>query len=325
MPAFELTIVIPLDLNRRTRELFKRVEQYIEAFQKYPDIQLIFGCNASPLRWVKKITTKIQNHSNIQLVKVEDTSCSLSRLRNKAIEQVITPYILFLDIDIWPDVELIKRILLEMQSDSCKLSMFPCLYLNQKGSKRIKHWTSQQYIDAYYDFQRDLILHLAFPSSIILTDTESVRAIQCFDEQYIGHGYEDFDFMLRLFHFKKLIDYTEDILIDTPYLAPLMSRGLRAVLAKPFLKVLFSSNYFLHEYHAKDKQEQYHQLREVNKQLFITKFAKHVEHPSQLTPLSLMNTFFDFPELKENNPKYNVLWAEIQGHKFRAKGLRKLL
>ena len=236
---------------------------------------------------------------------------------------VRTKFVLFLDIDIWPDLDIIHKTYEQVINHPSQLGMFPCLYLSKNGSKKIGKWSTSEFTNSYYDFRRDLIQHLAFPSSIVLTDMASVKYIMGFDEVYVGHGYEDFDFMLRLFEHKGLIRFTEDILVDTPYLAPLMSRGLRALLAQPFLEMLLVNQYFLHEYHVRDKQEHYHQRRQSNQQVFLNKFRELINTPAHIQPLTLINAFFNFNEVQQNSPKYSVLWAEIQGYKFRAKGLRK--
>src|SRR5690606_25247440 len=136
-------------------------------------------------------------------------------------------------------------------------------------------------------------------------------------EQFIGHGYEDFDFMLRLFQHKGLIEYSADILVDEPYLAPLMSVGLRTVLAKPFLESLIQPVYFLHKFHKKDKEEGYYKKRGFNKNLFFNKYQKIKEEQLYFNKLTLLNSFFNEVIEEKNSPKYAVLWAEIRGEKLR--------
>ena len=192
--------------------------------------------------------------------------------------------------------------------------MFHCLYLSKRGSKLIPKYSAANFIHHYFDFRRDLILHLAFPSSIVIVDINSVREIGGFDEQFIGHGYEDFDFMLRLFQHKGLIEYSADILVDEPYLAPLMSVGLRTVLAKPFLESLIQPVYFLHKFHKKDKEESYYKKRDLNKKLFINKYQKLKKYQFHFNKLTLLNSFFTEVIEEKNSPKYVVLWAEIKGY-----------
>lgn len=312
----DLSIVIPLDFHRRSWDLYRRVKCFVHTFAGQP-VQLIFGCNAAPQFWVKCLQRLTAQHSNIHVCLVDAEASSLSTLRNAAIAAVKTKYVMFLDIDIVPDLNLVDLAYQQTLNHPKQISMFPCLYLSKQGSKLIYEQSAQKFIEQYFDFRRDLILHLAFPSSIVLTDIASVREIGGFDEQFVGHGYEDFDFMLRLFHHKGLIKCSADILVDEPYLAPLMSVGLRAVLAKPFLESLIQPIYFLHQFHKKDKEEGYYKKRATNKYLFINKYQKVKEDQLHLNKLNLLNSFFNEVIVEKNSPKYAVLWAELKGYKLR--------
>ncbi len=312
----DLSIVIPLDFHRRSWDLYRRVKGFVAAFAGQP-VQLIFGCNAAPQFWVKCLQRLIAKHSNIQVCLVDAEASSLSKLRNTALAAVQTQYVLFLDVDIVPDWHLVELAYQHVFAQPKQIGMFPCLYLSKSGSKLISKTSAAEFKDHYYDFRRDLILHLAFPSSIVITDIASVHEIGGFDEQFVGHGYEDFDFMLRLFQHKGLIEYSADILVDEPYLAPLMSVGLRAVLAKPFLDSLIQPVYFLHKFHKKDKEEGYYKKRALNKALFINKYQKLKEEKPHFNQLSLLNSFFNEVIKEKNSPKHVVLWAELEGYKFR--------
>lgn len=312
----DLSIVIPIDLHRRTRDIYNRIKNYVRIFSG-SKIKIIFGCNSEPRYWVNKVKNLIAPHTNFELCLVNADASSLAKLRNTALDAVKTKFVLFLDIDILPDLNIIHQAYEQVINHPSKLGMFPCLYLSKNGSKKIGKWSTSDFIHSYYDFRRDLIQHLAFPSSIVLTDMASVIYITGFDEAYVGHGYEDFDFMLRLFQHKKMIEYTQDLLIDEPYLAPLMSTGLRALLAKPYLESLLTPCYFLHIFHMKDKEEYYYQRREVNKNYFKTKFQSQILVNSQINKLDLLQSFFASLENEKESSKYAALWAEIEGYRLR--------
>ena len=312
----DLSIVIPLDFHRRSWDLYRRVKRFVHMFAGQ-SVQLIFGCNAAPQFWVKCLQRLIAKHANMHVCLVDAEASSLSKLRNVAIAAVKTKYVMFLDIDIVPDLNLVDLAYKQTLNHPKQISMFPCLYLSKQGSKLIYEQSAQKFIEQYFDFRRDLILHLAFPSSIVISDIASVHEIGGFDEQFVGHGYEDFDFMLRLFHHKGLIEYFADILVDEPYLAPLMSVGLRAVLAKPFLESLIQPVYFIHNFHKKDKDEDYYKKRNLNKTRFIKKYQKVEANEYIFNKLTLLNLFFDKVIEHKNSQKYVVLWAELKGYKFR--------
>lgn len=318
--SMDVSIVIPVDLNYRSQDILQRIKTLVKTTARHP-VRIILGCNAQPAAEVRKLEKMIASHAHISLVLDQSASGHLSRLRNIALAQVQTRYVFFLDIDIHFNLQQIRNALAQVQQHPAQLCMYPCLYLSKKGSKQIRRLSLAAFKQAYYDFRRDLILHLAFPSSIIVTDLKSVQAIQGFDEQFIGHGYEDFDFMLRLFRHKGLIDDQPDLLIDQTYLAPMMATGFRAILAKSQLEQLLQKEYFVHIYHAKDKQSLYHQQRQTNQQRFEMKLKQQIKQNTasiDTAPPYLFKAFCDLLQQQQlKRPEYAALWAEIQGHKFR--------
>lgn len=314
-----LSIVVPLDFNRRSRDIYQRAIHLAKSLTG-ANIQLIFGCAATPEKWLSKFKTAIQRYPHVHIVSCSDSKSQLSKLRNIALAQVSTPYVLFLDVDIVPDLAQIEQVLHDVIHSPAQLCMYPCLYLSAKGSKQIAKQEISAFKQYYYQFKREWILHLAFPSSIIICDMQSVREIKGFDDAYIGHGYEDFDFMLRLFKHKNLIEYNEQLLSDEPYMAPMMATGFRAMLATAQLEQTLQPIYFLHAHHPKDQQEDYYQLRQQNKLRFQQKFTALVKDTSysEQHRLDLLNRFFNLLASHDKKPsEFTALWAEIPGHMFR--------
>ncbi len=51
-----------------------------------------------------------------------------------------------------------------------------------------------------------------------------------FDEDFVGRGGEDFEFMIKLALYKNVIKPTKDLMINKFYKAPLLSEGFRKYL-----------------------------------------------------------------------------------------------
>lgn len=316
----ELTIVIPIDMRLRGYEILKKIISLTQK-AKNQNYNVILGCHAEPFFYTQIIRKIISKTKNIKIFFSNQKEINLSHLRNIAINQVKTKYILFMDIDIFINNQQINQTYLDVTQNSNQLCMYPCLYLSKTGNHYLKKFSLTDYKKAYYDFRRDLILHLAFPSSIIITDLASVKIINGFDESFLGHGYEDFDFMIRLFHEKKLIDYQASLMIDETYLAPIMATGFRAILASTQLDQLLKNEYFVHIYHKKNKNNLYHKQRKANQQRFAIKLKQQIdENLTTIDPAPpyLLKEFYqvlDQQQLKRS--QFSVLWAEIQGHYLR--------
>lgn len=313
--AQDLTIIIPLDFNRRVLDLLNRVRLFIKCLG-HTQFKIIFGVNSQPALPFKFFQHLIGNIPNFDFAAAPCQVLHLSRIRNLALEEVHTSHVLFLDIDIYPDLDMLSRVIEDLNASKNNLVMYPCLYLSQKGNKVLFKKDSHFLAQAYYDYSRDLVKHLAFPSSIITCDLKSIQAISGFDENFIGYAYEDLDFMIRLFHAKNLIEYSSELLIDEPYLAPMMSTGFRAMLAEPFIYKILEKNYFMHIFHKKDQKQEYYKSKKYNKLLFQSKINQYIINKDE--PIINNYRLIQYIEkFKKQNNNYSVLWAEISGHKFR--------
>lgn len=316
--TYDLTIIVPIDFSRRSREIFQRVTRLCKAISG-TDIQLILGCASEPRRWISKLAKVLVQYPHVHMATADKCTSHLAKLRNIALAEVQTRYVLFLDVDIYPDLDQIRYAYEEVKRSKEQVCMYPCLYLSKAGSRKLGRIPTQDFQSYYYQFKRNLILHLAFPSSIIICDHTSIQSIGGFDANYVGHGYEDFDFMIRLFLYKGLMPASSKLCIDEAYMAPMMAVGFRAEMSKVHLHQLIGQNYFVHDFHCKDKKENYYQQRQLNKVKFDTKIQSLVEGKVvQTQPLEL---FIQFQQLlAQHNKKpseFTALWAEIPGHMFR--------
>ncbi|TCM68375.1 putative glycosyltransferase involved in capsule biosynthesis [Acinetobacter calcoaceticus] len=318
----DLSIIVPIDLSRRSKEIYSRALGLARRFDG-TGIKLIFGCSVQPARWFTKLSKALSAYSHVRIAAVDQSESHLAKLRNVALAQVTTTYVMFLDVDIYPELTQIQQALSEVCQSPHQMCMYPCLYLSARGSKKLGRVPVTDFRDYYYQFKREWILHLAFPSSIIICDMKSVNEIKGFDPLYVGHGYEDFDFMIRLFLHKQLISPQPKLHIDEPYMAPLMATGFRAMLAQAQLQQLLGQLYFVHDYHGKDKQENYYQLRAKNQTRFKQKMVELEQNTIseyQSNPLELLSEFFTLLSQHKKIPsEYSALWAEIPGHLFRRK------
>lgn len=313
--AEDLTITIPLDFNRRGLDLLYRVNLFKKKLGN-GTFKIIFGVNSSPNFHFTIFKNIIKNCSNFSFASELCLDSHLSKLRNIALNQVKTSHVLFLDIDIYPDIEMLEHVLLKLSNSELDLVMYPCLYLSKKGNRLISKKNAETLTDAYFDYRRDLIKHLAFPSSIIACDLNSILEISGFDENFIGYAYEDLDFMIRLFHKKELLNYNSELLIDEAYLAPMMSTGFRAVLAEPFLDRILEKKYFMHLFHKKDPKQAYYKAKQNNRVLFLEKLNRNILDKNE--PILHGYRLIKYIEhFKKQDSDYSVLWSEIEGHKFR--------
>jgi predicted glycosyltransferase involved in capsule biosynthesis len=189
-----------------------------------------------------------------------------SLLRNRALKLVKTPVSMLLDADLFPDQALFFKCAQRVLRGDSPLIILPCLYLSKMGSQWLLSGkeSRESLVHRYLAFERAPFLHIASPSSAIFFRTEEYWRIGGFDEAYVGHGYEDFDFMLRLAIEHKLIEPAPDMLDGETCRSPILATGFRKYLGRLSLPHLLNKEIVFHLYHRKIHQENYYQLRKAN-------------------------------------------------------------
>ncbi|MDR1976548.1 MAG: hypothetical protein LBQ18_06100 [Campylobacteraceae bacterium] len=320
MPANTVTLIIPIDISRRSKEIFKRAVMLAEQISK-EGFSAIFSINFKDNSIDNRLFSTLSSIKNITAIKTKGDNMPLAKIRNAAISQVKTEYILFLDVDIVFDSDVVRYAIHKAMNTKSQMAMIPCLYLTKKGNDLVKKGCStKQMVDHFFNFRRDLIMHIAFPTSLICVDTRSIKEIEGFDENFYGHGYEDFDFMVRLLSHKGLMPIQESILVDSPYITLILMEGLRADIAKTSIEELISKKYMLHLHHKKDINDIYYILRNRNAKYFYDKWKSILDKKGTASQpsKSFLLCFLDF--CTDNNIKihdYQVLFDPIPRHMWR--------
>lgn len=312
-----LTAIIPIDLKRRPKDLIKRAVLLAEDAHNH-NVKTIFGHNDRETRYDKELKSLIGNVPSAQIVSSIHASEGInsSLLRNIAFSKVDSDYIILLDADIYPDFKLFKKYKEKLKREESPFYILPCLYLTQYGSTLLnKNIISKEEItNKYFSFSRKEFLHLASPSSITILKSSDYARLDGFNTHYQGHGYEDFDFLLRLseLHFSSDKDY--DFLIDKTARSPLFATGFRKYLGEFCLESLLTKEFAFHLYHTKDSKENYYSSRKDNYQKFVSLHRHKVSNGQQVDP-TLITTFIK--RCHDNDLSihdYSILFENKSGH-----------
>lgn len=269
-----LTAIIPIDLKRRPKDILNKAISLAKKAYK-ENVKIIFGHNNRGNKYDKIFLNTLLKIPIVKIKSLEGCSedINTSLLRNLAFSEVDSEYIILLDVDIHPDFQLFKKYLKKTLDNIKPFYILPCLYLTKFGSKLIieKRVTTLQLKEKFFSFSRKEFLHLASPSSITIMRTNDYKVIGGFDTDYNGHGYEDFDFLVRLCELYKRFDKKTDFLIDKSARSPLFAVGFRKYIGEYCLEVLAEKDFAFHLYHEKDNNEKYYLARKSNYLLFSKK------------------------------------------------------
>lgn len=263
------SIIIPVDLGRRPKSIQRRVER-LAAATMGGDLELVVAIAKRGALLETRFVQLLSKYEHVRtvLVPMTDPVPNSAMLRNYGVDAAAGEVLLFLDADIEPDLELFESLFHDIENGG-KLSIAPCLYLSREGTKVLSSgYTKKEIIKTALEFSPKYVLHWAIPSSILAMLRSDYHAIGGFHEGYKGHGYEDFDFMVRLAVHNNLIANSISNLTDITYRSPMLSTGFRSELGALSIPNLLDGKIAVHRFHSKDKADLYYKKRRQNKDLY---------------------------------------------------------
>lgn len=274
MIAEKITLLTPLDLKRRPSSLFSRILKLAQV-SGAAGLRLIIGHADRSSPYDLRLKNAMQRYSHVRIVTQErvEAIANLALLRNIAAYAAGPGVLIFLDADIEPDVKLFRS-LADQVCKGAPLAMAPCLYLSKQGTKALAQGIGvEAIVQSALEYSPLNVTHWALPSSVMAVHQSDLIALGGFFEGFSGHGYEDFDFMIRIALAKDLIKPSHSLLVDRTYRAPILAEGFRAELGVLCLANLLMGNVAVHLFHGRDNEDSYYLQRNANSQLFRQRIA----------------------------------------------------
>ncbi|ELV9682669.1 capsular biosynthesis protein [Campylobacter coli] len=267
---YKYSVIIPVDLALRPFDILRKVKNILQRSSE--EVEIVFGHNDRGSifdKYLKKITKK----NNVKLVsgKFYTRLICQSLLRNRAVEQCSSEFIYLMDVDCLFDEELSDGCINDIKNNKTPFIILFCLYLSRKGSREIFKHTREEMFDKYIAFRKDLFISLASPSACIFMKKEDYFTVGGFDEDFIGRGGEDFEFMIKLALYKNVIKPTKDLMVNKFYKAPLLSEGFRKYLTFNGLPYFFEKKVAFHIYHGRNRLRGYFRQYDKNSNILQEK------------------------------------------------------
>lgn len=268
----DLTIVTTIDFTNRRLNLIRTAHRF---FKMCSRLNVVVSAAIAERCLLDKIISYIfrKAYKNVMVVNVDQRSnkdiCN-GKLRNKAVEVCDSEYVVISDIDLVFDSNTIEYIRCKIKQN--KYVMLPCIYLSKQGCRLFKNNSE---LSEIIKSKRN-VNHCAIPSSFICLRRCDYLKVGGFDERYIGHGYEDFDFMLRFFSSINKIDLNKINLWDETYKIPLFASGMRGELAMLSMDEILSNKFVIHLWHKKNLA--YRKTRLDNRRIIQRKFSITTRH-----------------------------------------------
>lgn len=326
----ELAVVIPIDLLRRAQDLVERLRRIVTS-HGMERFEIVIAHNDRGTAHDRAFVRHFPHLPNVKLISARFYSGQINSgyLRNRAVEMATAPILMLLDVDIAPDPLLFEECA-GLVARGNRLVMLPCLYLTAWASRRLtrKLASAEEIVGAYLRFQRRYFQHLASPSSVVFLERKNFWEIGGFDETFQGHGYEDFDFIVRFAIHHGLIPASEDLLENRTYRAPLLAEGFRKYLGQISLPFILKRKIVFHLYHDRKNRDAYYKARDENGAIFLNKVRALLRSCGFASPRSTSLIDYFFALCKETGVDahdYFVLFDTRPGHVDRLSSWRERL
>jgi len=324
----DITAIVPLDLRLRPKDILKKAVRMVIAAQA-SDFRIVFGLNDHGTRHEQLLKKSLAKLTSSQLIssRLSGDVVNISALRNLAFTAVETPYLALLDVDIWPDFALFEKYRDKIAQGKKPFYFLPCLYLTEKGSSRLikqaEH--TQSLTERYFSFSRKEFLHLASPSSITVMKAADYQALGGFNSDFTGHGYEDFDFMLRLASRYGEIQHAPDFLSQQAARSPLFATGFKRELGRLCIDTLLEKDFVYHIHHTKMPFSRFYSSRASNYEKFSALHSSFVGGEIREDPTLISEFLKRCCDIGKSISEYSILFENKPGHIDRYDTLRRRL
>jgi len=276
------SIIVPIDLSRRPLGVLRRLRAFLDAPWPAGCTEIVVAHLTYGTRWdrvlermVSARRTRMRNIVLPQTARLpHEPGIPLGRLRNIGAEAASGMDLFFADVDLVlpPNViEEARQLRRELERGFVSV---PVIYLSHRvgldAARRLAAATPQRQVA---DHLRTLALNrqmdgLALNSSLILVNKEHYRRLEGFHERYCGHGFEDFDLLMRLAHADEKAPLPASVLVNVPQASPGHAVGFRSYLARFTAPVLARGTIAYHVHHWRPKGDGYFEARQRNYELF---------------------------------------------------------
>ncbi|EAK7319745.1 glycosyltransferase [Campylobacter jejuni] len=289
-----LSVIIPFGLSKERPYIEERVIEKAKYFKSDENIEFIFVEGYSSKD--HELKNFIQANHHIYLKDTEQKAFSQGRCRNLGASCAHSNVLLFLDVDCYISLDNFEKILKLIQIKNISqninaLIVLPVVYLNKEANEKLK-----QYDDKFWEIliQEDLFIAKntwvkffapSSTSSIVINKYQFLR-LGGNDENFIGHGYEDFDLFARIL--KACVSFEKmptNLSYDARNWNFFNFKGFRSWFSLLGYEACFYGIYMYHFYHIEPNQNAYMQNKDKNHQLFykhLKNIKKHDLKPLQV-------------------------------------------
>lgn len=283
-----VSFIVPVFYKDQDSFIYKRAIELINKFSYHSKIEVIIADSSK-----NPILQTVASNIKIIHTYVGDKVFSPSKARNQAAKIATKKYLFFYDVDMDYSGEFEDLLFSEidniLETNKSKFIAIPFLYLTQKGTVIFEsNKDLALFKNSFLKGQNDLVESISLNSSAMVMSRDYFIKMGKFDDEFAGHGGEDFYLIHCLCaynpHAIRNLDYYEDL--KSPFI--INSKGFRLYMAYYSLPNFFKDLILIHRWHPRPLSNNFYSQKPKNENLlqkkmieFDTKFKNSIWNSSK--------------------------------------------
>lgn len=274
-----LSIIIPFGTSDERAYIAQRVRQKALEFRGDENYEFIFvegfcsGKDENLGEFIIKQGHKFYKDSS------QKNFFSQGQCRNLGALKASSKVLLFLDVDCFIDEKSLAKIrqlaqIRQIEQKQNEFFLLPCFYLNEKAGTFLQSKNPDEFTaliqNDFFSGAKNYVKNFALFSSMIVMNRLAYLVLGGMSEEFSGHGYEDFEFFLRLLDKTcKFELLPKNLSYDSRNWDFNEFEGFRALFSLFGYEGAFLGLYALHFHHQNPNQNDYLSYKEQNHALFF--------------------------------------------------------
>jgi len=280
-----LSIVIPISVASENKYLLDRAKRIASRLSGNMSAEVIVIDSSKKILYADAVE-KVCSSFGLSYYYLEmNNTYSAAKARSYGAQKARGSNLLFYDVDLIVQDDFFERVLEDAKRlNQSAFVIYPCLYLSEFKTKEIENTNLNDNLfldtkDRYLEGYNDEVLYLAVNTSTILVNKEHFFHVGGYDEKYMGHGYEDFDLIHRLYMAYPIVEREKDYPVDFKTNFPAKYQGFRKYYAYYALENFFGGMFTMHLYHPRPLSLSYYRKRKDNAKYFLKKLEESLSAP----------------------------------------------
>ncbi|MFC5775839.1 hypothetical protein [Ectobacillus antri] len=292
---YKLGVIFPFRYSEDRPDAFERAHWIFSEWSNKKDIKFYMVDSGSPQKYANQLEN-ICNEYDVNYIYL-DTSYemfSAGKARDVGAIWANAEYLFFQDIDLLGYEGFYDELLIEIEArELCynneDFIMIPAIYLTEEASKEYINTNPKlrksKFVQKVYEGNKDLYVNLASGSSALLINRLHYLSIGGHDNDFFGHGFEDFELIHRLSSISNYYKRPREYYTDFRNWGATDYKGFRSLFRLHGDLAAIKGMYLFHIYHPNNKKSAYVSSTANNRKLLTDKMKQYDEGKTVLTPL----------------------------------------